>query len=161
MRKTIYKAVSQHLIDAQLGIQYISLWNKNTEQLTKQTAFRMPAVFVEFEPFEWSQLSKGARTADVRVRLHIVTETLATPEADGKYQDKALEHLDLIEKISATIHGLSGNGFNAFMLLESVTDHDHERIEDNQECYITRITDTSAVKPQAVATGLKLVQKDR
>ena len=158
MRKAIYKAVSQRLKEAKLGIQYISLWNRNTEQLTKQKAFRLPAVFVEFEPIEWSQLGKGARSADLRVRLHIVTETLGTPENGGKYQDKALEHLELIESISGTIQGLAGDGFNCFMLVESVTDHDHERIEDNEECYITRLTDTSGQKPQAVAVGVQLVQ---
>lgn len=158
MRKAIYKAISERLNSAELGVKHINLWNRNTAQLSTQQAFRMPAVFVEFEPMQWSQLGKGARSADLRVRLHIVTETLATPEDGGRYQDKALEHLDLIESISGAIQGLAGNGFNCFMLVESITDHDHERIEDNEECYVTRITDTSAVKPQAVAVGVQLVR---
>lgn len=158
MRKAIYKAISERLKGAKTGVKHISLWNRNTDQLTKQKAFKLPAVFVEFEPIEWSQLGKGARSADLRVRLHIVTESLATPEEGGKYQDKALAHLDLIEGISGAIQGLAGDGFNCFMLVESITDHDHDRIEDNEECYVTRITDASAVKPQAVAVGVQLVQ---
>ena len=128
MRKAIYKAVAERLKTAKIGIQYISLWNRNTEQLTKQKAFRMPAVFVEFEPIDWSQLSQGARSADIRVRLHVITETLASPEEGGRYQDRALEHLDLLERVSAAVQGLCGDGFNCFMLVESVTDHDHERV---------------------------------
>ena len=111
MRKAIYKAVAERLKTAKIGIQYISLWNRNTEQLTKQKAFRMPAVFVEFEPIDWSQLSQGARSADIRVRLHVITETLASPEEGGRYQDRALEHLDLLERVSAAMQGLCGDGF--------------------------------------------------
>ena len=156
MRKTIYKAITERLEEAGIGIRYISLWNRNTEQLTKQTAFRLPAVFVEFETIEWSQLTKGVRSAELKVRLHIVTQTLATPEQGGRYQDRALEHLDLIERVSAAMQGLCGEGFNGFMLIESVTDHDHERIEHHEECYVTRITDTSGQHPQPVAVGVQL-----
>jgi hypothetical protein len=76
----------------------------------------------------------------------------------GKYQDRALEHLDLIERIDAEVQGLSGEGFNCFMLVESVTDHDHERVQHDEECFVTHATDTSAVKPQAVAVGVTLVR---
>lgn len=158
MRKTVYKAIAARLKGAKLDIAHVSLWNRNTEQLTKQKGFRMPAVFVEFEPIQWTQLQSRARSADLRVRLHIITGTLASPEDGGKYQDKALEHLDLIESISEAIIGLCGEGFNAFMLVESLTDHEHGQIEDNEEVYITRITDTSAVKPRAVAVGVQLTQ---
>ena len=156
MRKQIYQAIAERLQAMVPGVKYISLWNRNTEQLTKQKAFRMPAVFVEFEPVTWSQYTQGVRSADLRVRLHVVTETLATPEHGGRYQDKALAHLGLIESISAAVQGLSGEGFNSFMLVESVTDHNHAQIEDNEECYITRITDNSARKPQAVAVGVSV-----
>ena len=158
MRKAIYKAVADRLKNQKVGVKFVSLWNRNTEQLSKQKAFRLPAVFVEFEPIEWSQLSRGARSADIRVRLHVVTETLASPEEGGKYQDRALEHLDLIERIDAEVQGLSGEGFNCFMLVESVTDHDHERVQHDEECFVTRATDISAVKPQAVAVGVTLVR---
>lgn len=158
MRKAIYKAVAERLKTAKVGIQFTSLWNRNTEQLTKQKAFKMPAVFVEFEPIDWGQLAQGARSADMRVRLHIITETLATPEAGGRYQDKALGHLDLLERVSAAMQGLCGDGFNCFMLVESVTDHDHERVRHDEECYVTRINDASAVKPRAVAVGVTLKQ---
>lgn len=156
MRKKIYQAIAERLRGKVPDVKYISLWNRNTEQLSKQMAFRMPAVFVEFEPVTWSQYTQGVRSADVRVRLHIVTETLATPEYGGRYQDKALAHLELIENISAAIQGLAGDGFNGFMLVESVTDHNHTQVEDNEECYITRFTDNSARRPQTVAVGVQL-----
>ena len=60
--------------------------------------------------------------------------------------------------MSAAIQGLCGDGFNCFMLVESVTDHDHERVQHDEECYVTRVNDTSAVKPRTVAVGVTLVQ---
>lgn len=159
MRKTIYQAICQRLKEQAPDVQYISLWNNNTAELGAQGAFLMPAVFVEFEPIRWVQLQGRARSADLRVHLHIVTETLASPEDGGQYQTQALEHLDQIERISAAVAGLSGPGFNAFMLAESTTDHDHAGIMNNDECFVTRLTDTSAVPQQATVAGLKPVKR--
>lgn len=154
MRKVVYKAITDRIKSTVPEVRFISLWNQNTEQLEKQRAFRFPAVFVEFEAIQWSQLTRGARAADLRVRLHIVTETLAGPEDGGKYQDRALEHFDLIERIDAAMQGLSGKGFNSFMLVESITDHNHARVEVNQECFVTHLTDTSAVSAPTIVTGI-------
>ncbi len=151
MRKAIYKAIYDRLTAAKLGIQFFSLWNQNTEQIRQQKAFRLPAVFVEFEPILWEQRTQGCRGATARVRLHIVTGTLATPEAGGKYQDKALEHLDFLEGVEAAVQGLAGDGFNCFMLAETITDNDHEQIRRDELCYVTGITDTSGVKSRGTA----------
>lgn len=157
MRKAIYKAVADRLKNTSVGVKSVSMWNSSVVQLSLQNVFPLPAVFVEFEPIEWSQLSRGARSADVRVRLHVVTETPASPE-EGKCQEQILAHLGLIERIDAEVQGLSGEGFNGFVLVESVTAHDHERLQHDQECFVTHATDTSAVKPQAVAVGVTLAR---
>ncbi len=148
MRKAIYKAIADRLNSAKLGIRYISLWNRNTEQLREHKAFRLPAVFVQFEPILWSQLGQGARTAAVRVRLHIVTDCPVSPEIGGKYEDKALEHLDFLERVGGALQGLAGDGFNCFTLTETVTDHDHERLMRDELCYVTQVTDGSGVRPR-------------
>lgn len=150
MRKLIYQAICNRIIAANLGIGFISLWNNNIEALTKQKTFRLPAVFVEFEPIVWSQLSQRVRTADIGICLHIVTDSLATPEAGGVYQDQALAHLDLIERVSAAITGMPGAGFNALMLTESITDHNHETIQHHEERYTTHVSNNSAAKPIAI-----------
>lgn len=155
MRERIYKAVIQRLKAHKVGIKYFSLWNNNVYYLTKQKGFRTPAVFVEFEPIQWRQLQNRTREADMRVRLHVVTATLGTPEDGSKYQDRALEFLTLIDRINAAMQGLAGDGFNAFMLAESVPDHDHEEIMHNEECFVTHVTDTSAQVARHVAAGVK------
>lgn len=156
MRNLIYKAIADRVAVAKLGFHYISLWNMNTDQLRQQKAFRMPAMFVEFETIQWTQLSQGGRSAEVRVRLHIVTDTLATPEVGGKYQDKALAHLDFLERVGAAMQGLAGDGFNGFTLVETVTDHDHEQVRRDELCYLTRVNDLSGVKPRTTVSDVTL-----
>lgn len=156
MRNQIYKAIADRAAAAKLGFRYISLWNQNTEQLRQQKAFRTPALFVEFELIAWSQLGIGGRSAEVRIRLHVVTDTLATPEIGGKYEDKALAHLDFLERVAAAMQGLAGDGFNRFMLIETVTDHDHEQLRRDELRYLTRIGDLSGIKPRATVSGVAL-----
>ena len=36
MRKAIYKAVADRLKNQKVGVKFVSLWNRNTEQLSKQ-----------------------------------------------------------------------------------------------------------------------------
>jgi len=150
MRKIIYLAIIERLKAARLGIAHFNLWNNHIAYLEKERGYRFPALFVEFEPIEWHQQMNRIRTADLRVRLHIVTKTLATPEDKGKYQNKALEYLDLIEKINAAMQGLCGEGFNAFMLVGSEPDHDHAEILHNVEIFVTHVTDVSARPAQAM-----------
>ena len=157
MRKKIYLAIIERLKGANIGIERISLWNNNVAFLEKERAFKLPAVFIQFEPIRWGQLQQGVRSADVRIRLHIVTDTLATPEDGSKYQEQALEHLDLIENVGVVMQGFCGDGFNGFMLVESVPDHDHAEVLHNEEVFITRVTDSSAKRPAAVISAKPVV----
>lgn len=158
MIKTIYKAIAECLQEADLGVQFISLWNQEIDQLRQQRAFRLPAVLVEFDPIVWKQRSVSIRGADVGVRLHLLTGTLATPEVGGQYQEKALELLDFVESVGAAMQGLAGDGFNCFMLTGTILDHNHLQVRHDELVYVTHATDLSGVKPQTTISGVELVQ---
>lgn len=146
MRKALYLAIIERLKAANLGIQHYSLWNNNIANLEQEQGYQFPAVFIEFEPIQWQQQQQRTRTAQVRVRLHVVTDTLGSPADGSAYQQQGLEHLDLLESIDAAMQGCSGSNFNAFMLVESVPDTDHENVLHNEECFVTQIRDESAVR---------------
>lgn len=146
MRKTIYLALSERLKTSGLGIPHVDLWNNNLEQLTGGKAFRTPAVFVEFEPVEWHQLSMGVRAADLRLRLHIVTKTPATPEAGSKYRARSLAHIDLAESINAVVQGFAGENFSSMTLTGTVPDHNHEQLLHEELHYATHVVDDSAAR---------------
>jgi hypothetical protein len=147
MRKNIYLAIVERLNAAGLGIKHISLWNNQIANVEKERGFALPAVLVEFDAIERRQLAGHTTSSRFRVRLHILTGTLATPESGGSYQTRALQFLDLIDGVSAAVTGLDGEGFNCLMCVESHTDHDHGEISDNIEVFVTQATDGSAVKP--------------
>lgn len=146
MRKALYLAIIERLKAANLGIQHYSLWNNNIESLSTEQGYQFPAVFIEFEPIQWAQEQQRVRTAQIRVRLHIVTDTLGSPADGSQYQQEGLAHLDLLEQIDAAVQGLCGENFNGFMLVESVPDTDHENVLHNEECFVTQVCDQTAVK---------------
>ena len=159
MRTVIYKAIIKRINGANLGVKHLNLWNNTTERLTSVKAFEMPAVFVEFEPIQWRQLGNGSRSADMRVRLHVVTKTLITLEDGSKYQDQALEYIQLTENIVTAMCGLSGQGFNGFQNIESVPSHNHEQIIQEEEVFVTHAQTKSARKKPELLTGVSIALK--
>lgn len=158
MRKQLYLAISKKLKKENAEVKHISLWNQDTEMLTQQPGYATPAVFIEYEPIIWEQRQGGARVADVRIWLHIIVATKAAPVYGGKFQDKALDLLDLIENVSESVTGLSGKCFNAFMLVESDTDHNYKEVQHHKECFTTCLT-KKANKKTVVSTKMLPVEE--
>lgn len=154
MRKALYLAIIERLKTAELGIQHISLWNGNIDELSKEQGYCFPAIFIEFEQIQWQQEQQRVRTAQVRIRLHVVTNTCGSPADGSRYQQQGLEHLDLLESIDAAMQGLSGDGFGSFLLVESIPDTDHQSILHNEECFVTQVRDNSAAVPRAQLTSV-------
>ena len=94
MRKALYLAIIERLKAANLGIQHFSLWNNNLDTLSTEQGYAFPAVFIEFEPIHWQQEQRRVRTSQIRVRLHVVSDTLGSPADGSQYQQQGLEHLD-------------------------------------------------------------------
>ena len=59
---------------------HFDLWNENISQLVKQRPFPTPAVFFEFEPIRWGYVGLRVREADIVLRLHVITTTVATAD---------------------------------------------------------------------------------
>lgn len=130
------------------AINHVGLWNENTTRLTQMRPLNPPAVFVEFFPATWSQLGRNVIHADVTVRLHIVTATLAA--TDTPWRDEALARFRLIRAVKAAFVRFSGavdeegRSFSAFQYLENITDHNHEQVCEDLEGWRTHCIDASA-----------------
>lgn len=153
MRKIIYLAIIARLKAAGSGVRHFSLWNENITDLEKENGYSFPAVFVEFEPFKWEQRGNGAKSATIRVRLHIVTETLADPSDGSQYQTDALEHLDTIDNVVDAVSGLAGEGFNRFQHVETIPDHNHDQIQHDIEVFSCEIRDLQGLDKKAYTTA--------
>jgi hypothetical protein bfra3_16213 len=76
MRKELYQVIRDALgrIDRPQPIAHIDLWNQQMGFLEQEKPFRLPAVFIEFSPTEWTHADNGSYKTNQEVRLHIVTE---------------------------------------------------------------------------------------
>ena len=140
---------------------HFDLWNENIAQLTKQRPFPTPAVFFEFEPVRWSYAGQRVREADVVLRLHVITTTVATAEAGNRYRDKALERFDIIDALTQALLGFSyDDGIRqagTMRAYESATDHDHGEVCEDIESWVTHCRDAAGCDiPQPTTHPLRL-----
>ena len=136
MRKEIYESLIR-VLSSIPEIRHIDLWNQNVEFLDEDSAFPMPAVFVEFGQISWTELKGRTLVWDGSgtVNLHIVTEWHGNTAADEGHMPCGLSDWDLAEKIQDRIQYMSGTSFRNFGLLATMTNHNHEDIVDNIEVY--------------------------
>ena len=145
-------------------IRAFDLWNEQVARLNGQRPFELPAVFVEFRPIVWEQSGRRSKYADVEVRLHILTATLATP--NSPYKDTALYRLHLIRAIEQAFVGFAGvtedgtRSFGTFVHIESESDHNHEQVREDLEIWRTRCYDRSMIGRNLVETPFKVTLDD-
>lgn len=138
-------------------IKTFDLWNENVVHLTQQRPFQTPAVLVEFLPIAWQPVGRHAKRADVTIRLHLLTATLAT--VNSPYKEDALFPLYLIRAMEAALRGFNGAAdarglsYSTFQHTESATDHNHEQVSEHVETWHTMCHDcTSVVLDGRIAT---------
>lgn len=115
----------------------------------------------EFEPLRWSYAGQRVREADVVLRLHVITATVATSEAGNRYRNKALERFDIIDALTQALLGFSyDDGLRqagTMRAYESETDHDHGEVCEDIESWVTHCRDASGCDlPQPTTQPLRL-----
>lgn len=137
MRKQLFIAVCDALkrIDNGQAIKHIDLWNRNVEFIEQETPFGFPAVFIEFDAIQREYRNDGVYKSRPTIKLHVVSQWEGSAADGSAYQGLALEVFDLINKITVALTGLSGEGFHNMELVTSITNHNHEDILENVECY--------------------------
>lgn len=154
MRKQIFTAIADRLLQVP-GITYIDLWNDNGAHFAGGAIYPLPSVFVEFEAIEWHQQQNGVRRADINVRLHILDRANAGIHgSQDSAMTEALARFDLLDSINAAMQGLRGDNFSGFMHTVSATNHAHDEIIEDVECFRASVQDITAMRPHTRAVGL-------
>lgn len=146
MRKEIFLAIVEQLKAKVPKIKYIDLWNEQMTEIKSENAWPTPSVFIEFEQFEVRQMANHARTADVSVRLHIITRAATYNANDKVRMNAALDYFDLIDQVNAAMSTLSGDCFSTFMLTAVATNHNHTQLIESIERHTCRAVDNSAAR---------------
>jgi hypothetical protein len=158
MRKKLYLDIKERLkeINNKEGeqlLKHFDLWNRQVEFIEQETPFACPALFVEFSPMSWSTLGYRVQEAVLTVRLHIVTEWYAGTADYSPTEGQALEFLDIIDLVVASLQGFATEYTNTWMRTRSITNHDHERYVDNIEEYECCLRDVSAIRSYVPING--------
>ena len=154
MRKEIFTAIAEKLLTVP-GITYVDLWNDNGAHFAGGAVYPLPSVFVEFDTIEWHQQNAGARRADISVRLHILNRaTAGIHGSQDPAMAEALERFDLLDSINAAMQGLRGDNFAGFMHTISATNHAHNEIIEDVECFRTSVQNLTAMRRDTSFPGL-------
>lgn len=146
MRKEIFMAIVAQIRKMVPDIKYIDLWNEHLTEIQTASVWPTPSVFIEFEQYEVRQMANHTRTADISVRLHIITRTMTYNGSEDKRMSDALDYFDLIDDINLAMSSLSGSNFTTFMLTASATNHNHSELIESIERHTCRATDISAIR---------------
>jgi hypothetical protein len=131
------------------AINLVDIWNANIDAISKQRPFIPPAVYIAFDPVQWQPLQRGAKAADVTVRLYLMTSTLAT--TNSQYRMAALDRFHLIRTIERAFVGFSypcderGIQCSTFKPAFTVVNHNHDQIIVDEIDFVTHVIDSSAV----------------
>ena len=164
MRKQIFTAIAARIAAQVPAIQHVDLWNEHIATITGGTAWPLPALFVEFEPYQVRQRGRHICEADVAVRLHIITRAAIAPAgASDTNANATLAHFDLLDAVHAALATLSGTTFTTLQLTECQTDHNHAELIESVERYVTLAVDDSAGRKSTTTTdaiGLGVVAQN-
>ncbi|GHV66952.1 hypothetical protein FACS1894199_11430 [Bacteroidia bacterium] len=145
MRKQLYLDIKDKLktiqdTDGNPFFKHFDLWNQQVEYLD---TFAAPAVFIEFMPMQWHTLGGRMQNTQLTVRLHIVTEWHGQSADNSPAEERALEFLDIIDRITATMMRFSTPYMTLWIRSQSITNHNHEHYVDNVEEYTCTLRDTT------------------
>ena len=148
MRRFLYLSLIERLKrltdrDGRPVIRTFDLWNEQISFLEQEDPFDVPAVFIEFRPVKWA--GGVTQTADVTLRLHIVTPWKGSAREGSGFQRQTLERFDLLDRMDRHLFNLSGDdgstSFSLFRRTGSSTNHNHEELVEDVTDFTCKVMD--------------------
>ena len=128
MSKTTLFTGVKTALEAISGIKHVALWNEQPAHEREENPFLYPAVFIEFLPSEYRDLSQGVQEYDLTVRLHICFES---------YLDEDITILGLVESVFSAIHFQQYGYFGRLLRRNEEQNFDHTNVQDYMQDYGT------------------------
>lgn len=135
MRKEIFETVAnclKTLEDPATGeklIKHIGLWQTSITDAGYEVSFPTPAVFIEFMPASWKTLCGSGQSCEMQLRLHLIEYT------NEGLDEVALHGFKLIETIVKQLTGCTCKNGSKFLRIESLTNHESEKVKDCMETF--------------------------
>ncbi len=155
--KTITTGAVAELHSPIFLFKHFDLWNEQVANLATEPAFHRPALFIQFLPIQWENLTRGLRQANAVIRLHIVADTKHRSADGASHQVDALTYLGYPDAVNRAMHTFSQPYAGRPENITSETDHDHTDVIDMIEEFIIRVVDATAVRIPTTASNVQPV----
>lgn len=111
-----YEAIMARLKDKVPALKHIDLYygqdlpNEGENDLP----FNRPAALFEYEPMEWETIGNKRKVADIRFRLHIISDVIQEVSSTETPAIRNLghQHLETLDAIDKALTGFWGDFFN-------------------------------------------------
>lgn len=111
--KELYKELSAMLRQSIHEVKWIDLWHNQVNFLTEEHPFPSPAVFLQFRTLNVADAGLKVQNLKIQVDAFLFYETFADTYDESWNQEEALEFLDILSKIHATLHGTDGESYSS------------------------------------------------
>lgn len=125
--KPILEAVTAIRIDGTvMTIKYVGLWRNNLDRENEETPNLFPAIYIEFLPSNYMELSKGVQSYELTTRLHICFES---------YKDEDLDILELVDAVYRDTQFTQFEYSNKLKRRNEEQNFDHPNVQDYIQDY--------------------------
>lgn len=146
--RSFYLDLMARLVTPEVGVEHFDLFNQQfaRERDGDTLPFNLPAVFLEFEPFDWETVGRNRQQADVPFTLIVGSLVQNEHDSDATDQERtsALQHLDLLDRITVALQNASGTGWGSVNRTGMTPDHNHDGVYVHTMRFRSRLTDTVA-----------------
>lgn len=133
-RQEFYEVLKKQLLDKGL-VKQVGLWNQDTEFFETDEVVDAPAVLVEYGPMEWDAQKGGSISADVEVRLHILTVWNSEGDDKTAWQlSQSIMQLMALMKMQSV-----GDNFAVMRPVATLTNGSHGNILESIDTYAVRL----------------------
>lgn len=123
-REELYKELRAQLLQVE-GVKHVDLWNQQTDFLEEETAFEMPAIFIELGDIEWNVM-KGFFRGWGEVRIHTVIPWSS---------EAPIEAWHLTDSIWTALFRIQGEGFDSLYPCMTIPNRSHGEIFENIDVF--------------------------
>ena len=109
-----------------MTVKYVGLWRNNLDRERSEIPNQFPAVYIEFLPSNFMELSKGVQSYDMMVRLHICFES---------YKDEDLDILELVDAVYRDVQFTQFGYANKMKRRNEEQNFDHPNVQDYIQDY--------------------------
>jgi hypothetical protein len=109
-----------------MTVKYVGVWRNNLQMEREEIPNQFPAIYIEFLPSNFMELSKGVQSYDLTTRLHICFES---------YKDEDLDVLELVDAVYRDTQFTQFGYSNKLKRRNEEQDFNHPNVQDYIQDY--------------------------